>query len=170
MLMTVSVQPSSNPSDMHAFPDHPTPWTAASLHDPLFLMSKVGSRGSKLLAEALKPLDLRPRHIAALRFLADNGGASQRDLVDGLWSDPSSVVTLLDDFAERGLAERRRNPHDRRAYSVHLTQRGDEVLSEALRLSDAVSAAVFERLSEEQRAELATLLGRIVSGDIADVA
>src|SRR4051812_47533776 len=146
------MQPGARTTDRlgDAFPDHPTPWTAASLGDPLYLLSKVGSRGTKLYAEALKPLELRPRHVAALRFLADREGASQRDLVEGLWSDSSSVVTLLDEFEARGLAERRRNQRDRRAYAVHLTTKGYELLETALDVSRAVEDRVLERLTPDE--------------------
>lgn len=147
-----------------AFPDQPSPWTSVSMRDPIFLLSKIGDRANKLFAEALRPLDLRPRHVAALRFMAAREGASQRDLVDGLWSDSSSVVTLLDDFEQRGLAERRRNTKDRRAYSIYLTPDGFEVLEAAIHLSRKVEDAILERLSASERAQLLSLLVRTVGG------
>lgn len=154
----------SDATRIAAFPPTPTPWTAASMDDPLFLLSKIGDRGKKLFAEALKPLDLRPRHVAALRFLAVQEGASQRDLVEGLWSDSSSVVTLIDEFEERGLAERRRNPDDRRAYSVHLTPDGFRILDAALQRSREVEHLILERLSAGQRQQLAELLSTVIGG------
>jgi DNA-binding MarR family transcriptional regulator len=147
-----------------AFPDQPRPWTSASIRDPVFLLSKIGDRATKLFAEALKPLGIRPRHVAALRFMVAREGASQRDLVEGLWSDSSSVVTLLDDFEQRGLAERRRNATDRRAYSIYVTPRGFEILEAALRLSDDVEQAMLARLSAEKQAQLLALLVETVGG------
>lgn len=155
---------SANDSSARAFPTRPRPWTAASLNDPVFLLGKIGNRATKLYAEALRPLDLRPRHIAALRFIADREGASQRELVDGLWSDSSSVVTLLDEFEERGLAERRRNTKDRRAYAVYLTPQGFQVLHDALELSGQVQDAIMEPLGQADRERLLELLVQIVGG------
>jgi DNA-binding MarR family transcriptional regulator len=147
-----------------AFPDRPSPWTSASMRDPIFLLSKIGDRATKLFADALKPLGIRPRHVAALRFMAAREGASQRDLVEGLWSDSSSVVTLLDDFEQRGLAERRRNAKDRRAYSIFLTPNGFQILEAALQLSQNVEKAILERLDADKQAQLLALLVETVGG------
>jgi len=146
-----------------AFPAQPSPWTGESLRDPIFLLSKIGSQATKLFSEVLEPLQIRPRHVAALRFIAAREGASQRELVEGLWSDSSSVVSLLDDFEARGLAERRRNAKDRRASAVYLTEEGHAVLEAALQLSKAVESAVLARLNEEQKAQLLDLLARVVT-------
>src|SRR4051794_34041319 len=128
-----------SPRSEWAFAAPPKPWSEGLADDVGFLFSKIGSRSTKLYAEALEPLGLRPNHVAVLHYLRCREGASQRELVDGLWIDASSMVTLLDEFEERGLAERRPNPSDKRAYAVYLTAKGRRLLSRALELSEQVA-------------------------------
>ncbi|MFN2616783.1 MAG: MarR family winged helix-turn-helix transcriptional regulator [Thermoleophilaceae bacterium] len=140
----------------------------AFAHDVAFLLSKIGSRSNKLFAGALEPLGLRPNHVALLQYLSGREGASQRELVDGLWIDASSMVALLDEFEERGLAERRPNPEDRRAYAVYLTLSGKELLAECLELSRIVAERMLAPLSEEDRGLMHGFLKRIVGVDGGD--
>jgi DNA-binding MarR family transcriptional regulator len=146
----------------------PTPWALTSWDDSLYLISKVGRHGTKLFTEGLENLGLKPRHIAALRFIAQNEGASQKDIVHGLWSDSSSVVTLLDDFTARGLAERRPSPKDRRAYAIYLTEQGYQVLNEAETISTQAAEELFAPLSSDQLEELRALLRRLAGGESND--
>jgi DNA-binding MarR family transcriptional regulator len=45
--------------------------------------------------------------------------------------DRTTTVAVLDALQERGLIERRRDPSDRRVYTVHLTAGGRRVLRRA---------------------------------------
>ena len=58
-----------------------------------------------------------------LSHLAANEGQSQQALSSALGIHRSAVVALVDDLEQRGLAERRRDPVDRRAYTLYLTPR-----------------------------------------------
>jgi DNA-binding MarR family transcriptional regulator len=149
------------PRSEWAFPVPPKPWAEAFSDDVAFLFSKIGARSRKLFAEALEPLGLRPNHVAVLQYLHACEGASQREVVDGLWIDASSLVALLDEFEERGLAERRPNPRDRRAYAVHLTARGRDVLKEARGLSREVERRLLAPLAARDREQLHGLLARV---------
>jgi DNA-binding MarR family transcriptional regulator len=74
------------------------------------------------------------------------------------------VVAMIDLFTERGLAERRKHPRDRRAYSIFLTERGAEVLEEAEVISRQASDALFRNLTSQEREQLGRLM-RAVVGD-----
>jgi DNA-binding MarR family transcriptional regulator len=137
------------------------PWAVAFAHDDAFLLSKIGARSKQLFAQALEPLDLKPNHVSVLNYLRAQEGASQRELVEGLWIDASTMVALLDEFEARGLAERRRNPSDRRASAVYLTADGREVLERALELSRDVAERLLAPLGGEERARLHGYLAAI---------
>jgi DNA-binding MarR family transcriptional regulator len=151
------------PAEEWAFPRPASPWSKAFADDLAFLFSKIGARSNKLFAEALEPLRLRPGHVAVLQYLDVCKGTSQREIVAGLWIDASSLVALLDEFEERGLAERRRNPRDRRASAVHLTPKGKRTLARALELSRQVEQRLLGPLEPEERRELGSYL-RAISG------
>jgi DNA-binding MarR family transcriptional regulator len=148
-----------------AFPRPASPWSKAFADDLAFLFSKIGARSNKLFAEALEPLRLRPNHVAVLQYLDVCKGTSQREIVSGLWIDASSLVALLDEFEERGLAERRRNPRDRRASAVHLTPKGRRILAQALELSRQVERRLLGPLEPEERSVLGRYLKTIAGVD-----
>jgi hypothetical protein len=70
------------------------------------------------------------------------------------------VVALVDDL-ERGLAERRRDPVDRRAYALYLTPPGRELLAELERAADEDEAELLTALDGSERSQLISLLQRV---------
>jgi DNA-binding MarR family transcriptional regulator len=139
-------------------------WSEAMDHDSAFVLCHLGMRAKRLFARALEPLGLRPNQVLVLNHLAVVEGVSQRDLVEGLEIDASSMVALLDAFEARGLAQRRPNPRDRRAYAIYLTDDGRATLQRALELSLEVESSLLAPLDAEERARLRQLLLRIAAG------
>jgi DNA-binding MarR family transcriptional regulator len=72
----------------------------------------------------LRPLGLSIAHVAVAGLLADHGDLSQRQLLETMDADKSTMVNLIDELESQGLVERRRDPRDRRAHAVHLTDAG----------------------------------------------
>src|SRR3984885_11707785 len=105
---------------------------------------------------------LRPRHMIALKLLAERGPMSQHAVGLALSLDPSNVVGLLNELEERELVTRRRDPADRRRHIVELSRRGDEELCLAFTRLRLVEDEVFSALSEAERATLYELLVRAV--------
>src|SRR3954464_1447946 len=95
-----------------------------------FLLVQLGTNEHRRFADRLAPLDLHPRHFGMLSHLAANEGQSQQAMSRAAEIPPSAVVALVDDLERRGLAERRRDPVDRRAYTLYLTPQGHELLAE----------------------------------------
>src|ERR687898_787135 len=111
-----------------------------------FLLAQLGAHAHRRFAERLARLDLHPRHFGMLSHLGASEGPSQQALSRALGIHRSAVVALVDDLEHRGLAERRRDPVDRRAYTLYLTPHGRELLAE------------LQRVAEEDEAELLTAL------------
>src|SRR3954468_23186775 len=86
-----------------------------------FLLAQLGTHRHRRFAERLAPLGLHPRHFGILSHLGMNEGQSQQALSNALGIHRSAVVALVDDLEDRGVAERRRDPADRRAYTLYLT-------------------------------------------------
>jgi len=123
----------------------------AAPNDAAVLLSKLGHRAKRMFTHRLLPLGLRANHIQALAFLRAHPDAVQRDLVEALHVTPSTVVELIDELEARGLARRRRNPHNRRVSVVALTENGDSMLDQALALSGAVEEQLLAPLGERDR-------------------
>jgi DNA-binding PadR family transcriptional regulator len=71
------------------------------------------------------------------------------------------VVALVDDLEHRGLAERRRDPSDRRAYTLFLTPAGREQLAELERAADDGETELLTALDASERSTLISLLQRV---------
>jgi DNA-binding MarR family transcriptional regulator len=126
-----------------------------------FLLVQLGTHRHRRFAERLAPLDLHPRHFGMLSQLAVNEGQSQQALSRALGVQRSAVVALVDDLEHRGLAERRRDPVDRRAYSLYLTPQGRELLAELERVAEEDEAELLSSLDASERSQLILLLRRV---------
>jgi DNA-binding MarR family transcriptional regulator len=120
-----------------------------------FLFVQMGTHAHQRFAERLAGLGLHPRHLAAAE------GQSQQALAGALGIHRSAVVALVDDLEHRGLAERRRDPADRRAYTLFLTPAGRELLAELERAADAEDGELLTALDASERSQLISLLQRV---------
>src|SRR3954447_21162947 len=109
--------------------DRPPPEPLASA--PGFLLSWNGRRTAHAFAEALEPLGLKPPHFGLLRLIAIAPGSTQQELVERSMIDPSTMVAILDELEELGLAARRPHEGDRRKHAVELTSQGKRILGRA---------------------------------------
>jgi DNA-binding MarR family transcriptional regulator len=96
-----------------------------------------------------------------LSQLAVNEGQSQQALSVALGLHRSAVVALVDDLEHRGLAERRRDPVDRRAYTLYLTPAGRKVLAELELLAEKDEDELLTALDVSERSTLISLLQRL---------
>jgi DNA-binding MarR family transcriptional regulator len=126
-----------------------------------FLLQRAHRRLRLAHSEALRHLDLGIAHVAVMGLLAERGDLSQRQLIELMDADKSTMVYLIDQLEKQGLAERRDNPQDRRAYSVHLTELGRRRLAETGEIVRRVEDDMLAPLSASERKTLDTLLLRI---------
>ena len=139
--------------------DRPPPEPLASAVG--FLLSWNGQRTAHLFTEALAPLELRPPHFGVLTLIGAEPGSTQQELVDRAMIDPSSMVGVIDELEERGLAERRRHPSDRRKHAVYLTDAGRKRLGEARKAAMQTAQEVLAPLDAAERKELLALLRKL---------
>jgi DNA-binding MarR family transcriptional regulator len=126
-----------------------------------FLLVQLGTHAHRRFAERLAGLGLHPRHFGMLSHLAVSEGGSQQALAVALGIHRSAVVALVDDLEQRGLAERRRDPLDRRAYTLYLTARGRRVLADLRRVAEEHEAELLSALEAPERSQLISLLQRV---------
>ncbi len=130
-----------------------------------FLLSWNGQRTAHEFAAALEPLDLRPPHFGVMTLIDAHPGATQQALVTGSLIDASSMVAVIDELEQRGLAERRSHPSDRRKHAVHLTENGGRTLTQAREVARRYSDELVAPLSADDRASLKRLLRRLAGLD-----
>jgi DNA-binding MarR family transcriptional regulator len=140
-------------------PDAPPP---EELSDTtLFLLAFNGKRAAAAFAQALNPLGLRPQQLLVLTLLDSTPGMTQRECVVRSQIDPSTMVGIVDELEEMGLAERRRHPEDRRKHAVHLTAKGKRRLERGREIATAVTDDVLRPLDAKEREQLGDLMRKV---------
>ena len=114
---------------------------------------------------ALKGHGIDLRHLGVLADLAEHGPSKQRDLVDRVRMDKTSLVYVLDQLEGLGCAERRPDPSDRRSHAVVITPKGRRLLRTATVTVDrAMRDLLAGILSPRDKQQLTRLLAKLLAG------
>jgi DNA-binding MarR family transcriptional regulator len=95
------------------------------------------------LGAELADLDLRPSEINVLANLADGERRPVSRLAAEVGSRPTTMTTVLDRLAARGLLRRTPHPADRRSFLVELTPAGRRTARTARAAVDRVEGAAL---------------------------
>jgi len=126
-----------------------------------YMLRKAHQRATaEFLARFGEP-ELTPTQWAALVKLRDTSGASQNQLGRLTAMDPATIQGVVRRLEERQLVERAADPDDRRRSMLKLTQPGEALVDRLRGDAHAVSRAILEPLSGEERQTLLRLLGAI---------
>ena len=83
------------------------------------------------------------------------------ELAQHLKIAPRSATEVVDALEDKGLVARSRDPGDRRATLVALTNHGRELAEEIRRTRGVESERMFERLTQTDREDLARILRKL---------
>jgi len=108
-------------------------------------------------------LELRPAQFSVLHVLRHNPGVRPSQVAEALAIKRTNFVPLLDELEGRGLVERRRDPEDGRAFSLHLSAEGEALLRRAERLVRTHERRVAARLEPGGAAQLLRLLRQLTT-------
>ncbi len=101
----------------------------------------------------------------ALLYLLRNAGCGPTDLARFLAVPNTTVSSATDRLVKRGLLERRRPEHDRRAVELHLTAAGRGRAEGLLAAFRALYRQMLAPLSAAERETLIVLMAKIVSNE-----
>lgn len=111
-----------------------------------------------------RALDLSPGQPKVLSRLRYQEGYLQKDLAALCRVEPATMVVLLNNMEKKGLI-RKEVDHvsgGKRAFRIYLTEEGRELAEKVDRVVEDVEVKAYEGFSEEDRAQLVSLLGRLV--------
>ena len=111
--------------------------------------------------ESLAPWDITPAQLRALRVLARHGPLRLSGLSDHLHIAARSTTEVVDALEARDLVRRQRDPGDRRASLVELTDHGNGVLDAIRSARGSETERIFGRLSPTDQAHLARILRKL---------
>lgn len=104
--------------------------------------------------EAFRDLPIEIRHYGVMVALDELGPTSQQALTHRMQVSATTVTQVVDDLERLGLVERRRNPTDRRSYTVTMTPEGAKILKTARTRAESVDVPGGD--------ELRTLLRKLI--------
>jgi DNA-binding MarR family transcriptional regulator len=107
------------------------------------------------------PLGVTRAQWRALAWVARQPGMRQVELADCLDIEPITLCRIVDRLQEGGLVERRRDPDDRRAWRLHLTDKGIPLVERLRALASELAAEAFDGVTPEAIAELRRSLERV---------
>lgn len=111
--------------------------------------------------QATRGMDVTPPRFTALVIIGANPGLSQSVLGRVLGIARSGAMLLTDWFEERGLVERKHRPHDGRAWGLHLTRRGEQLVARMKAHVLRHDRDKARALSASERRELLRLLEKL---------
>ena len=147
-----------------------SPAEARAQHVPLpaslavwtgYLLGRATDQSRAYFEALVKPLGIGRRHFSVLAVLGEEKPLSQVEMSERLGIDRNTMVILLDDLEAKALVTRRRDPCDRRAHLVTLTDAGRSVLTQSIECARRTNDEVFAPLSPDERALLHSLLSRL---------
>lgn len=109
--------------------------------------------------------DSAVRELVLLVIVSDREPLPQRALADLMQLSPTLVVDLVDAVERNGWVERRRNPQDRRSYTLWLTDEGRAVGDQHRIELDKVEAAMTGVLTAAEQKRLHLHLGRLLAAE-----
>ena len=127
-----------------------------------FLLSETARTWRTLLDQRLRPLGLsQAKWLVLLHLNMAKDDLTQKELSDRLAIEGPSLVRLLDRMEADGWVERRASPNDRRAKTIHLTDKAMETIREIKRIATKLRGELLGDISEDELAMASDVLMRI---------
>ncbi|MBP7065281.1 MarR family transcriptional regulator [Ferrovibrio sp.] len=110
---------------------------------------------------ALHGTGISPALFSALVLVERNPGLQQGRLGQALGVARSGAMTMVDRLERLGLVQRQPAPHDRRAYGLHLTPKGQKQAASLRARVSEHDQRIGHRMDAAERRKLMELLQRI---------
>lgn len=113
--------------------------------------------------QAMKVAGISAAQAAVLFIVTRTPGATQRNVATALRLQESAITAMTGRLVEAGLLTRSASPEDRRAWQLHLTEKGTEALSKFRPSLDALNRRITEAVGGHAEVEaLARALAAII--------
>lgn len=89
-------------------------------------------------------------------------GVRQKAVSEAAGIDPAALVRSLDQLETSGILRRADDPHDRRAKTLHLTDKGAQLAADLQRMLEQVKRRIFSRFSDADGATTVRVLAEIM--------
>jgi MarR family transcriptional regulator for hemolysin len=135
--------------------------------DLVFLLSQAAHALTTELTAELAEIGITPREHCVLTH-ALSGTLTQIQVAERCALDKTTMVVTLDGLEQRGLAERRPSPTDRRARIVVVTPEGEALAARADEVVARIYESVLDSLPADQCEGFVAGLQALVAGRLAN--
>lgn len=123
-----------------------------------YLISDVSRLLRRRFDERARLIGVTRAQWRAIKYLERAEGINQGGLAEMLEVEPITLCRMIDRLEEAGLVERRRDPADRRAWRIFLTDRARPLLDDLHAIADDLYATALVGVApSEHDAAIATL-------------
>ena len=123
-----------------------------------FLISDVSRLMRRRFDERAREVGATRAQWRTLTTLSRNEGLNQGALADLLEVEPITLCRMIDRLEEAGHVERRRDPNDRRAWRIFLTESSRPLIAKLRVIADDLFAQTLDGIDADSRARfIATL-------------
>jgi len=117
----------------------------------------INNRLNKHLAE----VDLTISQFGTLEALYHLGPLNQRAIAEKLLKSGGNITMVIDNLEKSGYVTRKKDPKDRRAVLIHLTEKGDEFINEFFPKHLDKIKKEFSVLTDSEKKQLAAMCKKL---------
>jgi len=126
-----------------------------------FLIKDVSRLYRRRFDERTRSFGITGPQVRALASMMRFPGINQGALAERLDVEPITTCRMVDRLEQAGLVERRRDPQDRRAWQLYVTQSAEPLARELQAVGQSVLNESLEGIEGEARELAMAVLGRI---------
>ena len=132
---------------------------------PGFLIRRLHQIHCALFQEETRVFQITPVQYSLLTTLAEHGEFDLMGLAAEIGLERTSVSDVIARLEERGLAQRRQDPADKRVKRVKITRKGRTLLKKIDTAAHRAHARTIEALPAQERDQLLLLMVRLVEAN-----
>lgn len=130
--------------------------------DPLgLLLSRTYLAYKKKASHLLLDHDITPEQFGVLNNLVAHVGISQKALAELISKDQTSIGKTIDRLENKKLITRTVDPADRRAVLLHLTAKGQDLITATQPLMQEIDDEINDLLTPEQTQQFITIINQM---------
>jgi MarR family 2-MHQ and catechol resistance regulon transcriptional repressor len=127
-------------------------------------LSRAGNSVLKTIKPSMVQHNLSPTQFAVLELLLHRGSMAQNIIGQKLLRSDGNIVKVIDNLERDGLAERKTDLNDRRAYQIVLTKKGERIIKSIFPQHVKSIVETFSILNEVEQVELSRLCKKLGLG------
>lgn len=126
------------------------------------------------IKQQLAPFNLAPEQTFVMLLLWQKDGLTQNEIGERLGKDKTNITRMISNLENKGFIRKITCTDDRRRFKIYLTAEGTRLEQDVCSIMKETGRDLMEGISEEERATLRRLLGKIkqnaYEGELAEVA